>query len=667
MAAPGLFSDLVADAALWDAHRPDYGTLLGAVGGAAPADRAACQRSLCNIAQRTPSALAFVIQGDGDAIHVGIGLSIFPADPAHNTPYDDHMTLLNGNDINNAVPIVLPDSAFTRTGVIRCSSTAVLSGGTMHGAAPVVYRNGPHAGGAPDTDDLRVRKVMLLPPEAAERLLSLNPVGRYGLPGFYREFIEGPMTSGDAAQVATWTPVEEWWRVACTNAAGGHSPVSIDPIASPVPGNLIRLNAWVARTRNEALQRLGMGGPQLTTAAFDAGMASLRNTLNTNATDRLQFERDRMNKSFTDKYGAAAAQRMHRLCNVPDDDHLPEAHKLLAKSTSKGRDYTILNNLLQERAEASSVNLNAASAPLATTGLVDIVFRQFQPANDGATFGRGLSPFAILCLGHREAHDALAKIRRAEIAEGGTSVSLEDAATISTNDALFPSDAYIAGEKLMGWSIVADVFFGVAHVLCVNIRNFVNAVAPQLHRLALQGSETPGVAMDLVCRVMFEAQQETFFYVNALATHGGGPAPVVPTFSHIINKVTTYRAQSLSPLPALWYHLVNAPKVASEGTAQRPSSQRDSIGAASRFNTHADRDLLERFRGANHSTISGLLEGHDVSIPKHSGKPVCLTWALKGSCSSACRRASNHVRYSRDTNQALHRLLTDCGVPEQQS
>ena len=59
------------------------------------------------------------------------------------------------------------------------------------------------------------------------------------------------MTSGDAAQVAIWTPVEEWWRAACTNGAGGHSSVCVDPIASPVPGHLMRLNAWVARIRND--------------------------------------------------------------------------------------------------------------------------------------------------------------------------------------------------------------------------------------------------------------------------------------------------------------------------------------------------------------------------------------------------------------------------------
>ena len=200
----------------------------------------------------------------------------------------------------------------------------------------------------------------------------------------------------------------------------------------------------------------------------------------------------------------------------------------------------------------------------------------------------------------------------------------------------------------------------------------MNAAVPKLNSLALQSGDTPGIGMDLVCRVMFEAQQEFLSYVNALASYnpaGGGPAPVVPTYATILNKVETYCAQSLSPLPAPWYHLVNAPKVSVPGgPASEPGrrSQHEQIGAVPCFNTHASRELMSRFRDSNHSTISGMMEGHDVTVPKHAGKPVCLTWALKGECSSTCRRASAHARYSRDTIRAIHQLLTDCGVADPQ-
>ena len=172
---------------------------------------------------------------------------------------------------------------------------------------------------------------------------------------------------------------------------------------------------------------------------------------------------------------------MHRLCDVANDNHLPEALRLLAKSTSKSRDYAILGNLFRERAQASPVPLTASQAPLATTKLVDGVFRNFTPAGTGLTFACYLTPFAIVCEGHAEAFANRRLMKKAEISEGGTSMSLQDAESISSADVKFPSTACFAGEKLHGWSVVIDVFHGVAHDVATRVRNFVIAVVPHLH------------------------------------------------------------------------------------------------------------------------------------------------------------------------------------------
>ena len=80
------------------------------------------------------------------------------------------------------------------------------------------------------------------------------------------------------------------------------------------------------------------------------------------------------------------------------------------------------------------------------------------------------------------------------------------------------------------------------------------------------------------------------------------------------------------------------------------------------MNAHPDDRLLARFRGSGHSTINSLMAGHDVEIPKNGSKDLCLTWALKGACSSGCKRKDQHVRYSRAVNQKLHDFLDACGV-----
>ena len=73
----------------------------------------------------------------------------------------------------------------------------------------------------------------------------------------------------------------------------------------------------------------------------------------------------------------------------------------------------MLGNMFGERAIASTVPLTAANAPLATTKLVDDVFRNFVPAGTGLVFAQGLSPFAIVCEGHAETDSVRKALKQA--------------------------------------------------------------------------------------------------------------------------------------------------------------------------------------------------------------------------------------------------------------
>ena len=297
------------------------------------------------------------------------------------------------------------------------------------------------------------------------------------------------------------------------------------------------------------------------------------------------------------------------------------------------------------------------------------VFRTYQPSATGITFAQGLSPFAVVCEGHPEMDTIKRATKQAELTESGTSVSLADAQAIIATDVRFPTDAQTAAEKLYGWSVVIDVFHGVAADIAIAVRTFVQNVGPALHRLALHAGSS-AVGMDLVCRVLYEAQQDYFQYATGLAN---GEHPNLPIFARITNLVVTYRAESLSPLPDAWYTMVSAPTSsrrapppASSNAPARPSTNRDRAGATPTFNTHADRRLLKRFRESSYNSISSLIQGRNVTIPKHRGEDICLTWALKGECGPTCRRAGNHVRYPQSVVTELGKLLTDCGVPDAQ-
>ena len=124
----------------------------------------------------------------------------------------------------------------------------------------------------------------------------------------------------------------------------------------------------------------------------------------------------------------------------------------------------------------------------------------------------------------------------------------------------------------------------------------------------------------------------------------------------------------LSILPRPWYSLTgcpgNAPSAAVPGppASGTPPSGPPTGDTTPVVNPHADSRLLNRFRRSGHATITAMTAGHTVIYPKHGGNPICMSWALKGSCLASCRRKSQHVRYGAAGGIALGKLMDDCGV-----
>ena len=73
----------------------------------------------------------------------------------------------------------------------------------------------------------------------------------------------------------------------------------------------------------------------LSNATFARGVDTIRNTMEANLQDRLQYERDRSLKTFSDVHGDALAQVMFRLCGCIDDSGLPPG-AWIAPQDSKG-------------------------------------------------------------------------------------------------------------------------------------------------------------------------------------------------------------------------------------------------------------------------------------------------------------------------------------------
>jgi hypothetical protein len=232
---------------------------------------------------------------------------------------------------------------------------------------------------------------------------------------------------------------------------------------------------------------------------------------------------------------------------------------------------------------------------------------------------------------------------------------LADITTLTSGDPLFPTEAFIATEKLYAWSVVVDVFHGTNHPIAVAIRQAVSDVCPTIQRTCRLKADDPGVGMEIVL------QQEYFFWVNA--TSNNVPKPV-PTFTRIVGAMITYRAESLSLMPSLWYTMLGCPKPGQHlGSAARlrplpPSA----LGTTPVINPHVDARIKQRFKDSGFATITELIAGRDISYPTVDRKPLCTNWILKGHCTTGCKRAAQHVCPTAAINKAAHEFLNACGV-----
>ena len=102
-------------------------------------------------------------------------------------------------------------------------------------------------------------------------------------------------------------------------------------------------------------------------------------------------------------------------------------------------------------------------------------------------------------------------------------------------------------EKLAGWSIFLDLFHGNTHEIAMAVQRADNEITPGLHQTYREYSgQSHQGTMDVICRIMFDMQQQYFLYMQTLTRSGAATAP---TFTALIDLVNTFRATNLCTLP----------------------------------------------------------------------------------------------------------------------
>jgi len=317
---------------------------------------------------------------------------------------------------------------------------------------------------------------------------------------------------------------------------------------------------------------------------------------------------------------------------------------------------------------------------------LDQVFRRYQPASpSGMEFGVGLTPFAIICGGHKEMAAVRATIQKATFVEGGASISLADASALVRSDVRMPTDTQVAVDKLYGWSLVIDVFHGPNHPVAKTVRDCARELGPKMSRLRSTYSYSEEVCMNSIHRILYELQQDYFSYIRRLLVPNATP-PTVPSFLRIMEAVSSGRVSSLSHVPDTWVlygALAQNPfgaltvsgsspspaaKVATTTSAPAPVSRSNPAGPTlPAINPHVDPGLLKRRNASGYKSLTTMMEGHQVVCPQIGGKDVCLSWALNGQCNPGCKRKDMHKKYGRNVVVALHAFLDSCGVAPTQA
>ena len=164
-------SAICTDPARWQNPDPGYAACLALVGGAVNTGSEDVANSITNIATRSPVLLACIISGDPQHICVLNSPRKFVPDPLNANAYDDQIVCLCGNDLDAAHPVALSAAnAFSRVNDTPCFSTDAITG--ANGFAGGNTRSGPHNDGDANTDNIRARRITLLPFSAAGPFLT---------------------------------------------------------------------------------------------------------------------------------------------------------------------------------------------------------------------------------------------------------------------------------------------------------------------------------------------------------------------------------------------------------------------------------------------------------------------------------------------------------------
>ena len=585
-------------------------------------------------------------------------LTLYANHPYEPSPWDN-LVLGFGGDVlpgNHIELLRFPGNAFEVTGAQVVPTVAAMH--ALLAADPTAPAVGPFHDGEPDTQTIRSRNVLPVPPAYINIILdkTLTPRELWDQLG---GAIIADGREEECTLLMQWMLMALTRRPGATNTApplGPWNSLGNLPMVYPV----MRVDAALQHHRWEIL-RSDLPALDPSRLAPSDQMVGLVEALRTEQAAVRQEQAEARNRAAAPKEPSEAfpqtAVLWQRYCGVTTDAQLPSLYHTWANSTKAER-RVALQAALDERVNSG---LGASRVtPLATKELYELLFqaRLASHVHEAEDLTKGASPFTCgYQVGERDQDVAVRAHRFDQILLGHTNPTLAEQETLRTKDLPLPLTIYQFTTQLGCFSTVLDVALGENHPAAVTLRNFCLTEWPNLEH-SLQGM--PDDVRPYLPSMLLWFHKRFGAYFRGLLSGRPLPVPRLELFTELIEFRSFH---NLPPMPRRYIQrppettpLTLTPlrdPAPTAGPTGDPGPRRDPGQRVTNPNPVAQ--FTEAY-SASGRRIADLRGSAPSTTDRGTGNPVdlCLSYHLRGACYANCQRASTH----RNLSAPERRLMT---------
>lgn len=537
---------------------------------------------------------------------------------------------------------------------------------------------GPFTAAEPNAIQYRTRTMMYVPPKYIPIVVGRRLTPRQ----LWTDLVGAIRANNDEANCQ---PLINW--VLLSLLASDNTANATSVLAKPMPA-LPLPDVELVRYRREVLQAQlpGLVYP-ISADANTAATHQLTNFVGQLIEEQRQArsdERDRAEETRAPKkpssfWGEELCRNLCTLCGVATEAQLPPLWLALA-AAGKSKDRIVLENHLLS--VARTIGLRSA-APLATPDLTKkLVHLRFAGDNiDDLT--EGLQPFVLTiqdhgAIGFSTSLDTQQVRQQNEeydlLGSDNISTSLADARTIRTTSAAkIPQTYDHMLVMFQAYQVVLHATLGDNHPVVQAYDSFVRAYSDELlyyqGRLkALACTNAPGRLMRFIQLRMINWFRET---------RSTGSLPPPPDFRTALQCMDRSETSWIPDLP-LAYKVPPVPPAAPTpsyagsvvpGTGTIPPSVAgtDSTSTISQItnatkaptsNPHRNPVFQPYHQQVQNIKLATLVKDKGAPPKNTAGIPMCLSYHLRGSCWSNCRRSKDHCTHTMDEDASLVQWCT---------